>query len=326
MAISDKKVGIELNSHNKLKTLHDMYNFYIENNTHKSLANTKSRYKQHLEGERFSTKHITLITLEELKDFKRNLLKKKAFKKDTFLTNKSINEIILLAVRLVNYAIQEEKFNGPNPFSKIKKEKVDNIRIKQMSDEDFEIFFNAMKSADKRYPSSKNDYRIGYLFTLLALTTGAREQTILNIKIKNISFENNTIRLYNFKNEEYYIGHIVSDTIKEIIKEIIENNGFPNREYLFCLRDTEKKYANYPKQVKRVLDKEINSLRDTEERIAIKDFRNVFATRLINKKMNLKFIQKFLNHKTPNMTARYAQILDEEGGDDLRELSADIKF
>ena len=63
-----------------------------------------------------------------------------------------------------------------------------------------------------------------------------------------------------------------------------------------------------------------------KNRSIIKDFRNVFATRLINKKMNISFIQKFLNHKTSIMTARYAQIMDEEGGDDLRELSADIKF
>jgi len=67
-------------------------------------------------------------------------------------------------------------------------------------------------------------------------------------------------------------------------------------------------------------------MRDEEDRLAVRDLRNVFATRLINEGMNISHIQHLLNHKTPTMTMRYAQLLDTTGGDELKDIFNKIKM
>jgi site-specific recombinase XerD len=118
----------------------------------------------------------------------------------------------------------------------------------------------------------------------------------------------------------------VSDHIADIIQEVIYSNGIPNRKYLFCLLGSESRYKNYPNPVRRILDSVINDTRDDKNKLTVRDFRNVFATRLINKGMNLSHIQNLLNHKTPAMTMRYARMLDTTGGDELKEMFVGVKL
>jgi hypothetical protein len=75
----------------------------------------------------------------------------------------------------------------------------------------------------------------------------------------------------------------VSDHIADIIQEVIYSNGIPNRKYLFCLLGSESRYKNYPNPVRRILDSVINDTRDDKNKLTVRDFRNVFATRLIKK-------------------------------------------
>lgn len=262
---------------------------------------------------------------EKTKQKKDDDNKNEIFYKNKFLSPKSINIIIDLCKTVINYSIKKGKYKGENPFANLDKPPVNNVKLKLMNDDEMKLYFKALENADIRYARDidefkKKPYRISLLFALLALTTGARVQTILNIKIRDIDFNDNIIHLLNKKvNDKLYIGHIASDSIKEIIKEIINNNGYPNREYLFCVYETEKKYVNYPNPVKNILDKTININRSGDSILTVRDLRNVFATNLINKKVPLSSIQNLLNHTTPNMTVRYAQMLEKTGGDDVKQ-------
>ena len=124
--------------------------------------------------------------------------------------------------------------------------------------------------------------------------------------------------------EKYFIefsrGHIVNDKVADVIKEIIQNNGHPDREYLFCVKGTRTRYGNYPNPVKHQLDLVINKNRDKDNLLTVRDLRNVFATTLIHKGVNISFIQNLLSHKTPTMTARYAQMMSEAGGDEVKDV------
>ena len=248
------------------------------------------------------------------------------------MSNKTVNSVIALCSTIVEFARKKGKYKGDNPFFYVEKLKVDNIRIKKMTEEEIEKYLKSLHTADIRYTRDiawhdTTPYRISYLFALLALTTGARVQTLLNIKIsKDLDFEKKEIALYNFKTDTPYIGHIVSDKVTEVIKEIINNNGFPNREYLFCIKGTENKYVNYPNPVRHKLDSIINKDRMGDELLTVRDLRNVFATRLINRGMPLSFIQNLLSHKTPNMTARYAQMMKGTGGAELKQDFSDMKL
>ena len=227
---------------------------------------------------------------------------------------------------IIKYCIRHERYKGDNPFNYMKRIKFDNVSLKQMSEEEIEGYLDALKNA--KYSFVRSDYKhsleLGYLFALLALTTGARKRTILQIKVQDIKFNDKEISLYNYKTDEPYVGHIVSDEVGDTLKEHCKNKE--PEDYIFYNYKTQKVYDGYPIIVKRKLDAVINHSRDQKNRLAVRDFRNVFATRLINKGMNLSHIQNLLNHKTPNMTARYAQMLDTTGGEELKQMFSGMKL
>lgn len=328
----------------KLNTLNEMADFYFDTHITKTSERERSRYKYHIREEEFAKKHLLLITIEELNDFRRKLENKtpnnvlrtemagKVSKfKDRKLSPKSVSTIIALCKTIVKFAIDEGKYRGENTLAGWKKPSYDNVRLKKLTDKEIETYLASLQDADIRYPRDKkgfeeSPYRISYLFALLAITTGARVQTILNIKIKDIDFDNKKIALYNFKTESEYIGHIANDKVAEVIKEIIQNNGHPEREYLFCIKGTQTRYKNYPNPVKKKFDTVINKNRTGDDILTIRDLRNVFASTLIHQGVPISFIQNLLSHKTPAMTSRYAQMSNDLGGNEVKSIMGGLNL
>lgn len=316
---------------NVLKTLNEMADYYFLNNDFRSKKGEIQRYNRHCRDKEFATKLFELITIEEIEDFRDELEQKKptnindVTSKKT-LAPKSIKNIFALCISIVKYALKKRKYKGENPFIDVEKPEVNNVRIKEMNEEEIELFFHRLRDMDILTPQ----YKISYLYGVLGLTLGAREQTILHIKKSDINFDDKTIKLYNFKTKTEYIGHIVNDDVEDAIKKIInywkhspiENDNI----YLFRVPRTGLKYKKAPAGVRNTLDKYINYTRTTEKIITVRDLRNVFATRLINKGMPLSYIQNLLSHKTPEMTTRYAQLLKKTGGNELKEMFSDIKL
>ncbi len=319
-----------------LITLNEMADFYFENHFFKKVHQERKRYNFHIRDEEFASKPLILVTSKELHDFKDKMFKKHPVKwiygerisydETKTLQPATVNHILVLCNTIIKYAIQNERYKDDNPFNYMKRVKFDNVSLKQMSEEEIEEYLDALKNA--QYSFVRLDYKhsleLGYLFGLLALTTGARKKTILQIKVKDINFNDNTISLYNYKTDTPYIGHIVSDEVENTLKEHCKNKEL--EDYIFYNYKTQKVYDGYPIIVKRKLDAVINHSREQKDRLAVRDFRNVFATRLINKGMNLSHIQNLLNHKTPDMTSRYAQMLDKTGGEELKQMFSNIKL
>lgn len=343
-AISKGESYTPLKRKSNLNTLNEMADFYFDTHISKTIDKERGRYNFHIVEEEFAKKQLLLITMDELNEFRTKLENKKPHNvircelagrisrfKDNKLSPKSVSSIIALCKTIVRYAIKKGKYNGVNTLDHWEKPTVDNVRLKMMTDKEIETYLESLQEVDIRYPRDRKEfeerpYRISYLFALLALTTGARRQTILHIKIKDIDFERKTINLYNRKSERPYIGHIVNDKVADVIKEIIENNGYPDREYLFCVKGTRTRYANYPNPVKHQLDLVINKNRDKDNLLTVRDLRNVFATTLIHKGVNISFIQNLLSHKTPTMTARYAQMMSEAGGDEVKDVMGGLNL
>ncbi len=333
--IKEGKPPEKKRKNDKLKTLNEMAYYYFENKKFKSVEKEKSRYNYYFREKELATKLFNLVEIEELLDYQDELQKmvpdhiirtERAGKVSSYpnktLSNKTINNTMALASAIVEFALYKRKYFGINPFRFVDKLEVDNVKMKRMKKHEIETYLELLK----KYDDDRDQYRIGYLYGLLALTTGARVQTLLSIEIENIDFEEREINIYNHKSEKEYICHIVSDTVADTIKEIIIKNGYPDRQYLFCPKDSQERYKNYPKYVKTILDRHINSARKISDKLTIRDLRNVFATRLINKGMNLSYIQNLLNHTSPTMTSRYARMLDKTGGDELKDMFGDVKL
>jgi site-specific recombinase XerD len=313
------------------KTLNSLADYYFENHTCKSIKADELIYKLHCREEEFAVKSIYLMTRKELLEFQKTLQKRHPKKKyvhkadmvedkTKYLSNKTVNDILRLCSRVIKYAIKNEEYTGDNLFNTIDHLKEDNITLKQMTDKEIETLLSAIKNAkSKRYDHIIN-FKLAYLYAQLAITTGARLQTILHIKVEDVNFQDKEINLYNFKTEKDYFGHIVNDEVENTLRDIIDNYCTNPSDYIFRNQKTGKKYHRYPLLVKEKLDELINKDRNEKNKITIRDLRNVFATRLINKGMNLSYIQNLLDHTTPNMTLRYARMLDKTGGKELKKM------
>lgn len=312
-------------------TLNSLANYYFENKETKSIKRDEYIYNLHCKEEEFAIKSIYLITRKELLEFQKKLKKKHPKKKyvhstnmiedkTKYLSNKTVNDIMRLCSRVIKYAIENEEYIGDNLFITIEHLKVDNITLKQMTDEEIETLLLAIKNEKPRREDHIYNFKLAYLYALLAITTGARLQTILHIKVEDIDFKEKVIELNNFKTEKVYFGHIVNDEVESALKDIIDNHCSNPSDYIFRNQRTGKKYHRYPLLVKEKLDSIINKDKNEKNKITIRDLRNVFATRLINKGMNLSYIQNLLDHTTPNMTLRYARMLDKTGGKELKKM------
>lgn len=332
--VRNLKKGLPLKKKKKistLKTLNEMADFYFLKNDFRSKDGEIQRYNRHCRDKEFAIKLFELVDADELDDFKKELEETKPqnihdVTSTKTLSPKSIKNILTLCISIVTYATKKRKFIGENTFLYVEKPIVNNIQLKEMSEQEVELFFNKLKDRDIKTPK----YKISYLFGILALTLGAREQTILNIKISDINLEEKIITLYNFKTQADYIGHIVNKDVENIIKNIIDyweyNTIKDDDEYLFRVPRTGLRYKKAPEGVRKTLDNYINKSRKSDKIITVRDLRNVFATRLINKGVPLSYIQNLLSHKTPEMTTRYAQLMKKTGGTELKEMFEGINL
>lgn len=334
----DIKNGLKISVENKINliTLNEMADFYFKNHTFKKNYQERKRYDFHIAIEEFAAKPLVLVTVKELEDFIDKMFEKNPVKwvygekivydKTKKLQPATVNNNLSLCKTIVKYSIKKQRYKGENPFNYIDKIEFDNVKLKQMSEEEIESYLKSLKKAKHhvdRYDYI-HSYKLAYLFALLALTTGARKRTILMLKVKDVNFVEKTISLYNYKTDTPYLGHIVNDEVENILNEHCE--GRNKEDYIFYNPITYTVYEGYPSVVKKKLDEVINSKRSDNEKLTVKDFRNVFATRLINKGMSLSFIQNLLNHKSQNMTQRYAQMLDKTGGEELKNMFKEMNL
>jgi len=332
------KEGLSLKENKKINfsTLNEMADYYFTNHEFKGKDLERKRFDFHITDEEFASKPLMLVKTKDLNEFKNKMLAKNpvahfnsttkvcTYDKTKTLQPATVHNSLILCSTIIKYSIMNERYKGENPFNYVKRVKFDNVTLKQMTEEEIEKYLQSLKDATHYRYDYRYSYKLGYVFALLALTTGARKRTILQIKVENINLQKRTLSLYNFKTETPYIGHIVSDEIAEVLKEVCKDKE--SNDYIFYNLKFKKVYDGYPFIVKQKLDEVVNSRREEGEKLAVRDFRNVFATRLINKGMNLSHIQNLLNHKTPNMTMRYAQMLDTTGGDELKEMFSDMKL
>jgi len=143
--------------------------------------------------DKFGQENIDTITTDRIFDFQLEL-KKKGW------ANSTINYTINFLARLFNFAIEEELYHNPNPVKhkKIKNLKVNNERERYLTNQEIKLVYANIDDDTLK------------LFTELALATGGRLETILQIQAKDINLTDKMITLKDLKNNSNYKGFIPS--------------------------------------------------------------------------------------------------------------------
>lgn len=162
---------------------------------------------------------------------------------------------------------------------------------------------------------SFNEYRDWVIISYL-LSTGNRASTIVNIKIKDIDFENNIITLEKTKNRRQQLIPI-SKTLSEILREYLQYRNGETEDYLFCSIYGAKLTVN-------ALEHSIRkyNFRRGVNKGSIHLFRHTFSKKWILAGGDIFRLQKILGHSSLNMVKEYVNMFSDDIEKDFDKFNA----
>jgi integrase len=238
------------------------------------------------------------------------------------LSRKSIKELLLMASTIITYANTHKHLNIFNQFHILRGSKnyisVNNVKPRYLTKEEIKNYLKEVKNVTYDNPEIHNYL---YLISLLALSTAARRDTILNIKIEDLDLENNHIRLRNFKTEHNFTAAIASSIIKDELVRVI-NNREPSR-FLFE-GSSGVAITAFPPKMKEILDYTVNHNRSYLNYLTIKEFRNTVASHLAMNGTSIAHIAQVLDHASTRTTEIYSQLAPSTAKDDVSSFVNDF--
>ena len=244
---------------------------------------------------------VHTITKDDIKKLQKKLQGK--------LANKTINSVVQLLSAIINYSIKEYDLNLVNPCIKVNRFKVDDARERFLSIEEV----HALLSETKVDP-------LIYMFTRIALSTGARLEGVLHIQKKDIDIRHNKITIRDLKKDSTYSG-FVDDTLKQELKATIQHLS-PN-DYYIGGRNKPYPSRSIRRKMKPTLDRLFNNgldANDAKNRVVMHTLRHTFASQLAIKGVPLIKIKNLMNHAKIEMTERYAKLAPDSGRDVIEGL------
>ena len=205
---------------------------------------------------------------------------------------------------------------GSNPIRKWRKDD-DNINPKSMIDNESERYLTEDEK-QVLYKAIENETEAVRLFVHIALKTGARANSICNIKKKDIV--GNMIRLSDEKRKKvadriYKIP--LSKSLREVLQprlDVIKPNDFIiDSDYENINRATRRIFA-------KLFNRDLNFQDDRKLWVSNHTLRHTFASLLAIKKTPIFTIMKLMHHADIKMTIRYAKLNEEENGSEYMEM------
>jgi len=309
--IMKQRLGEELPNlaKNKRSTkvlLDDIKEKYFENRKEgRSKQSDLASFKKHLEPF-FKDLNLEFVSKEDIRSLQKNL-KEKVNPRGEPLSTKTIHNILTILKSITNFALKEELLK--NDYRKyIEMDSVRNKRERYLKEEEIKILFDYLKD-DKKL----------YLFSKIALTTGARLASILFISKKDIDFSNNLITLYDFKKDQdgrVSYTAFLTDELSSLLKDWTINHELNEKVF-------NKNPTTIQKQMRIIINDLFNKGIDQDDRknrAVVHTLRHTFASHLAINGTPIFTIQKLINHSDINMTMRYAKLSPESGKDAILNL------
>ncbi len=291
---------IQKRTKKNIVTLDKMADFYFDDDERKdnfdeltrSAKKQKGRYILHIQP-KFGNKDISNISKQDFKDLQKRLSRTKAAK--------TVNGITALARAIINFYIKEKELQLVNPAADI-------TPVELTADEGTRDRFLSIDEIDQLFKAVSGDDEL-YHFTKMALMTGARLESVLAIRKRDIDTKHNTIKLQDFKNNKTYTGFFDDEKYKEEVA-----NRLSKLKDADCLIDTPSRTIQ--RKLKPILDRLFNEgrgSRDAQNRVVIHSLRHTFASHLAINGVPIFTIKELMNHGTIEMTMRYAKLSSATG-------------
>ncbi|NOR55540.1 MAG: tyrosine-type recombinase/integrase, partial [Sulfurovum sp.] len=154
------------------------------------------------------------------------------------------------------------------------------------------------------------------LFTVLALSTGARLTSVLTITQGDILEDK--IRIKDHKNNTTYYAALHSSV------KVLLPTGLKSTDYVVGARSKQLHRVSINKMLQPRLNELFNEgldLEDSKRRVVIHTFRHTFGSLLAIGGVGIYTIKKLMNHSDIKMTMRYAKLSPDVGFDAVKNLN-----
>jgi len=238
--------------------------------TYKRSYRREETIVKHLTGF-FGNKPLGKITASDIENYRENRL--------SSVTNSSVNRETIVLRNMLNTAIKLGKIIQ-NPMRDIKQYKIQERSIRVLSRDEENKLLEA--SCEHLKP-----------IIITALNTGLRLGEILNLKWENVDMDREVITVTETKSSK--IRHIpINNHLKETLKCVKLTN-----DKVFC--------DNNGRPMDSIKTAFKNAIRRSGIRYCrFHDLRHTFASRLVEKNVNIVTVKELLGHADINTTMRYA--------------------
>ena len=229
--------------------------------------------------ESFGSAYLTDISPVMISEYK---VKRRAEK----ASPRTINYELTLMGHAFNIAIKEWEWIEDNPTKKVKKERVNNIKERWLSDEEEA---NLIKTSPKWLKD----------IIIFAIHTGMRRSEILDLKWPQVNLEKGTLTIFEQKNR--CVDTLpLNKTVIIMLKERKTAMKTPD-DYVFPNKLNKRKEP-------RVLSHAFEKATETAsiKNFRFHDLRHTFATRLVQQGVGIYEVQKLGRWKNTSMVMRYA--------------------
>ena len=218
------------------------------------------------------------------------------------LASTSIHRKISSLSSFYDFLVREELFHD-NFFKDLEEPKIPKRLPKVISTNEIEML---MESCDKENRLGYRNYCIlGCLFGC-----GLRVSELCNMEIKDIDFVERTIQIHGKGSKDRIV--IMYDELASSLKHYISTFRV---ELLYNSGSTENRHVFLNKNgttltrvgVRKILEKMVNDCGETFH-ISPHMLRHSFATALLNKGMDLRYVQELLGHESLSTTQIYTHV------------------
>lgn len=195
------------------------------------------------------------------------------------------------------------------PVFKIVLPKVDKKPVETYSLEDLEKLLKKPNLKKCSWATYRNYCIVATFFTL-----GIRLSSLINIKVKDIDWDSETIKIMFTKNRKPLTLPIPRE-LSKILREYLQHRQFKNLEdYLFCNIYGNQLKRNGITQAIRVYNHACGC-----SKTSIHAMRHTFAKHWIMSGKSIATLQKALSHSNLQMTQNYINILVSDLKEDMQE-------
>ena len=216
--------------------------------------------------------------------------------------NKTISRHIS-AIRSFFKYLKVNNYISNNPCTLISNPKLDTRLPKYLNFEEVEKLLSAYDN--NNYIGLRNSLILEILYS-----TGIRVSEITNIKLKDISLSNKTIKISGKGNKEriVYFGNICLNLLELYLKKSYPILNENNSEYLI-LSKTGKKINE--REIRKIVD-DASCIAGIKIKISPHVLRHTFATHMLNEGADLRSVQELLGHENLSTTQVYTHLTNEK--------------